>query len=230
MFGQCIMIYSFFGKKIKNNMKIKLISKKNLNKLIKADPNQRNYSTEKYYKFIIKYLYLQRIKLGIKLLGKQKYNKMLDVGFGGGVILPELSKHAEKIIGIDTHDNIELVKKILISENINNTSLIKINATSLPFPDKKFDCIWCMSVLEFIKNSEQVIREIKRVAQNNATIIIGFPLTNKLTDILYKLISFKSSEAHYNNHKILISQIKKYFKIKKIKKIPGIFLVCKVVK
>ena len=91
---------------------MKLISKKNLNKLISADPNQRDYSTEKYYKFIIKYFYLKKIKLAIKLLNKNKYNKMLDIGFGGGIITPELSKQCNQYFGVDVHKNIELVKEI----------------------------------------------------------------------------------------------------------------------
>ena len=192
---------------------MKLISKKNLNKLISADPNQRDYSTEKYYKFIIKYFYLKKIKLAIKLLNKNKYNKMLDIGFGGGIITPELSKQCNQYFGVDVHKNIELVKEILKDQGLKNINL-QYAKTDLPLMDNEFDCVWCMSVLEFIEDSEKMIKEIKRVAQDNATIIIGFPLTNKLTDFLYKLINFKSSEIHHNNHKTLLQQIKKYFKLK----------------
>lgn len=202
-------------------MKIKLILKHNLGKLMAADVNQRDYSTFKYYKPIIKSLYLKRIKIGLELLGNKKFSKMLNIGFGGGVILPELSKHAAEITGVDIHPQIDLVKQIIQDEKINNVKLIKADATSLPFADNKFDCVWCMSVLEFIPDSEKVIAEVKRVARDDATIIIGFPMTNKITDLAYKLVSFKNKDAHCNNHQILIQQIKKYFKIKKIKNMPG---------
>lgn len=202
-------------------MKIKLISKNNLQRLIQSDPHQQNYSTEKYYKFGIKTFYLKKIKLAIKLLGNKKYNKLLDIGFGGGVITPELSKHCKKYNGIDKNSNIELIKEITKDEGLENVNLQFSNALELPFADNTFDCVWCMSVLEFITDSEKVVKEIKRVAQNNATIIIGFPVTNKLTNLAYKLIGFKSSEIHQNNHQVLIQQIKKHFKIEKIKKIPN---------
>jgi len=223
------MIYFLIGKKNEiNKMQIKLISKNNLQKLIQADPNQRDFTTEKYYKFPLKYLYLKKIKLAIKLLNNKKYNKLLDIGFGGGVITPELASRCEQYFGIDVHEHIDLIKNILKNQNINNINLKKSSATTLPFENNYFDCIWCMSTLEFIKDSEKAIAEINRVAKNNAKIIIGFPITNKLTDILYKLIGFKSNEAHYNNHKTLLQQIKKYFKVKEIKIIPGMFLVCRV--
>lgn len=200
--------------------RMNLISKKNLNKLIQADPFQRDYTTLNYYKPLIKNLYLKRIKMGLELLGQKKFKQILDIGFGAGIIIPELSLHGSHLEGVDIHKNINLVKQIIKDENINNINLQYGDAIHLPFADNSFDCIWCMSVLEFILDSEKVIQEIKRVAKNEAKIIIGFPITNPLTNLSYKLIGFKSNETHKNNHRILIQQIKKYLKIKEIKHFP----------
>ncbi|PIP29292.1 hypothetical protein COX27_02170 [Candidatus Kuenenbacteria bacterium CG23_combo_of_CG06-09_8_20_14_all_36_9] len=218
-------------------MKIKLISKKNLEKIIAADPTQRAYSTVNYYKPIIKYLYLQRIKDGLELLGKNKYKNLLDIGFGAGIILPELAKHTEKITGIDIHKNIETVKEIIKDKNLNNVELQQGDVLNLNFSTESFEAIWCLSTLEFILDYSRALQEMKRVAKNNATIIIGFPLTNKITDLAYKIIGFKNKEEHQNSQKELLPAIEKNFKIEKIKYFPrflpkglGMYCTLKVIK
>lgn len=216
---------------------MKLISQENLKKIIAADPNQRNYSTVNYYKPIIRYLYLKRIKDGLVLLGEKKYQNLLDIGFGAGIILPELAGYAEKIIGIDIHKNIEVVKEIIDDEKLDNVELQYGNVLNLNFQPESFEAIWCLSTLEFIADYELALQEIKRVAKNNATIIIGFPITNKITDLAYKIIGFKNKDEHQNNQKELMPEIEKNFKIEKIKCFPvwlpkslGMYCTLKVIK
>lgn len=192
---------------------MQLIKRKNLEKLIRADPFQRDYSTKNYYKPIIRYFFLEKIKLGLQLLAQKKYENLLDIGFGGGIILPELSKYAQNIIGIDVHKNIETVKEIIKDENLSNVNLQYGNILKLPFADNYFATIWCLSTLEFIQDYSLALGEIKRVAQKDATIIIGFPLTNKITDLAYSLIGFKNKDEHQNSQKELMSEIEKNFKI-----------------
>jgi len=208
-------------------MNIKLISKPNLEKLILADPEQRNYSTSKYYDSIFSFLYLKRIKLGLKLLGDKQHDKMLDIGFGGGVITPELASRCEQYFGIDVHKNIKLVEEILKDEGVKNINLQTYH-DNMPFENNSFDCVWCMSVLEFVDEPEKIIREIKKVARRDAKIVLGFPVENKITDLTYKMIGFKSVEAHKNNHKKLLKLINEYFEIKQMKTIPSLFMVVEV--
>lgn len=210
-------------------MQIKLLSQPSLQKLIAADPGQRDYSTTKYYTSLFKFLYLKRIKLGLKLLGDKQYDQMLDLGFGGGIIAPELSKHCQKYFGVDVHQNIALVKEILNDDGLRNIDL-RFAKDDLPFADNSFDCIWCMSVLEFVPNPEKSISEIKRVASSDATIILGFPIENQLTNLAYRLIGFKVDEAHKNNHHQLLSLIKQQFKVEQTKTIPGMFMVLSLIK
>lgn len=199
---------------------MQLISQQNLQKIIATDQLQRNYSTSNYYKPIISYFYLKKIELGLKMLGKRKYQNLLDVGFGAGVILPELSRYADKIEGIDIHKNIAVIQEIIKNENLNNVHLQYGNVLNLSFLDNYFDAIWCLSTLEFIFDYKKALNEIKRVAKDNATIIIGFPLTNSLTDFAYSLIGFKNKNEHQNNQKELLEEIEKNFQIIKKKFFP----------
>ncbi|MFA6428769.1 MAG: methyltransferase domain-containing protein [Candidatus Buchananbacteria bacterium] len=192
---------------------MKLISSRSLQKIIETDKTQRDFSTTNYYHPLLKHLYLSRIHLGLSLLATQKYKKMLDLGFGGGIIIPELAQHCDQFYGVDIHKNITLINKLLKSEGVANVTLLQTTNNRLPFPDSYFDCLWCLSVLEFVNNPSELLMEIKRVTKKEADIIIGFPIANKLTTLAYWLLGFDSDKQHKNTHSELIKEIKNIFKI-----------------
>jgi len=198
--------------------KIKLLQLKDLEPLIRADPNQKIYTLDRYYKPIQKIPYLKRFKMVLKLMNNKIYNNFLDIGFGSGIFLPELASRSEKLTAIDKHDHVEIVKKIIESKNI-SANLLKADILNLPFPDNTFDGILCLSVLEFIKDIPKAVKEIKRVAKPNAKIIIGAPVLNSLTDFCYSIIKYKqyANLLHKSNHKTIIKHIKNNLQIKKIK-------------
>ncbi len=218
MFGIYTLIYSLNGKK--NNMQ--LLSKEDLKPLFVANPNQNAYTLKRYFHFWQKKPYLARFKLVLKLLGNQKFDKFIDIGFGSGIFLPELKKRCKNLYGIDIHSEIETVKKIIRDKKI-TADLQKADINHLPFPDNFFDGVLCLSVLEFISDTDKAVSEIKRVAKSSATIIVGAPVLNSLTNFIYnKIIKFKKhSKLHKTNHEKIIDAINKEFEIIKILKLPS---------
>lgn len=108
-------------------------------------------------------------------------------------------------------------------EEILNNKKIKANLKkagiySLPYPDKYFDAIVCLSVLEFITDLERAVSEIQRVAKPEADIILGAPVLNPLTSFIYdKIIKFKDHhQAHRSGHKEIIRALEGKLKIEKI--------------
>ena len=201
---------------------MKLLQLKDLKPLIQADPLQKIYTLERYYKPIQKIPYLKRFKMVLSLIGDKKYDNFLDIGFGSGIFLPELASHSKQLTAIDVHPHVEIIKDIINSKNI-PANLIKANVNEIPFPDNSFDGILCLSVLEFIKDIPTAIKEIKRVAKPEAKIIIGAPVLNSLTDFCYKIIKYKkyADSLHKSDHRTIIKNIKNNLLIKKMKTYPG---------
>lgn len=202
-------------------MKINLLKLKDLEPLIKADPDQKIYSIDSYFNSIRRTPYIKRFKIVLKLMGNKKYDNFLDIGFGSGIFLPELSTHSKNLTAIDRHSHTEIVKKIIKSKNI-QANLLKANVLNLPFPDNSFDGLLCLSVLEFVKDIPKAIKEIKRVAKPKAKIIIGAPVLNSLTDFCYSLIGYKkqADALHKSNHKKIIKKVEEELQIIKIKTYP----------
>lgn len=204
-------------------MKIKLPPKKDMKDILAADPKQEIYSLERYYSKVWKSIFLKRFKIAFGLLPKNRFENLLDIGFGSGIFLPVLAKKTKNLYGIDICAPL-LAVKIMANKNGAFPKLIKGDILNMPFPDKKFDGIFCLSTLEFLENTEKAMGEIFRISKPGAKIIIGAPTQNKITDLCYNLIGKKEqNKKHKSSHNKIIASAKKYFRIKKIAKIP-IFL------
>ena len=205
---------------------MRLLTPKDLEPLIQADPNQKIYSVDSYLKPIRKIAFRKRLRMVLELMEDRKYQNFLDIGFGSGIFLPELASWTKQLTAIDTHRNIEIVRNIVNSKNI-SANLLEADVCQMPFEDNTFDGILCLSVLGFIQDVPRAIQEIKRVAKPKAKIIIGLPVFNFLTDICYYLIGRQKDLKllHKSNHKTIIKAIKENLSVKKVKTYPDFLSV-----
>jgi ubiquinone/menaquinone biosynthesis C-methylase UbiE len=205
-------------------MKLDLLTKKDLEPLLIARPDQRDYTLKRYFTLFQKIPYLARFKMAVRIMGREKFNNFLDIGVGSGIFIPDLAKRTNNFYGIDIHPEIKLVKEIIRVKKI-PAQIIEADIFKLPFPDNYFDGILCLSVLEFISDINQAIAEIKRVCKTDGTIIIGAPIVNPLTNFIYNnIIKFKShSKLHQSDDKKIMEEIKKQLKIEKLIYYPSFF-------
>lgn len=205
-------------------MKLRLPDSRDLKEIIDADKEQSIYTSKRYYSKVFGVLYINRLKMVVKLLGNKKYGKLLDMGFGSGFFLPELRLHCDSLFGIDIHKNVLLVKEMLRKESV-SAKILFSNAMQLPFKKESFDCVVCLSVLEFIDNTDSVISEITRVAKPQARIIIGAPVLNKITDFCYdRLVKSKYHRLlHKSDHRKIINSVRNFLFIEKLLTCPFFF-------
>ena len=204
-------------------MKLRLPELENLKPVIDADAGHCVYSSKRYYSGFFSGPYLKRLKMVLRLLGNTKYHNLLDLGVGSGIFLPELASHCDNLYGIDLHKYVPRVKKMLLKERI-DAELSCANILNLPFKDNSFDCIICLSVLEFVNDTDGAIREIKRVAKPKAVIILGAPVLNQVTDFCYDWFvrSKQHRTLHKSGHRKIISSASKYLQLKKMSVYPFI--------
>lgn len=172
-----------------------------------------------------------------ELIGDSKFKDLIEIGHGTGIFLPELSKKTENLYGIDIIDNVAIVSEILRNKNI-HAKLFSGDIMKLPFADKTFDCVVCISVLEerFI-NLEKAISEISRVLKNDGTAILGFPTKNIHINFFFRLAGANPDIIHPSSHGQILQNIAKYFTISKLLKFPaflpqdlGLYLACRCCK
>jgi 2-polyprenyl-3-methyl-5-hydroxy-6-metoxy-1,4-benzoquinol methylase len=165
-----------------------------------------------YYKPITGPVYRNRLEMAIKLLGKRKYGALLEVGYGSGILLPELSRHTNRLVAIDMHPKAAEVSKMLEHEKV-QAELYQGNLFEMPFKDNEFNALVCLSVLEHLTQLDQALDEFARVTKPGATLILGFPVRNFVTDSFFRLVGYNPREIHPSGHRDIERAIQRNSKL-----------------
>ena len=94
---------------------------------------------------------------------------LLDIGCAKGFLVSIFKKKGIEVHGVD-------ISEYAINESAEDIkpylSKVDLNFDKLPFEDSSFDTIICMGTLEYVKDQDFLINEIKRVLKKNGTILI----------------------------------------------------------
>jgi len=102
-------------------------------------------------------------------------DRILDVGTGTGIYIIEAVRSGAHVIGIDISVKMlnVLSKKISNEKIYSHVDLIVADAENLPFRSNLFDKIICNTVLEFLLNPVQALKEFNRVIFLDGKVVIG---------------------------------------------------------
>lgn len=172
--------------------------------------------TRYYHIPFIRYFFLKRLTLTLDFIEKMRFNSLLEIGFGSGILLRELSKRSKYVFGADKHEYISKVGTMAKIEGI-AARLIQADIMYLPYKNESFDCIVSIATLEHIKELPQAISEISRVLKQNGLAVLGFPVANKVSDFLLVLTgslqAYKKDlkEIHPSTHRDILREVKRQF-------------------
>jgi len=189
-----------------------------------------------YYKPITGSVYRQRLKAAAQLLGDKKFGRLLEIGYGSGVFLPELSRHCSELYGVDIHAEVDLVQKTLEYERV-AAQLSVGDVRALEFPDGMFNAVVCVSVLEHIGELDSAIGEIGRVADDSGIVVLGFPVRNAITNAFYRVVGYDPRQIHPSSHRDILRALSTRLKIDACASFPrflpmdySLYVTCRCVK
>lgn len=178
-----------------------------------------------HYMPLVGYTYRKRL-INTLALFREKCDRLLEIGYGSGILFPELSRLSGEIYGLETHGKEDLVRQLLQKENIDNVTLKPGSVLEMPFEDNFFDCIVSVSTFEHIDRSDKEFSldrgfvQMKRVLRPAGRAILSFPVRNIITDSFFRLVGHSPRKIHPSSHLDIIVTAKKYFKIEKMIKFP----------
>jgi ubiquinone/menaquinone biosynthesis C-methylase UbiE len=102
---------------------------------------------------------------------------VLDVGCGTGFLFRHINKQAKFLVGLDLSQKaLQEAKKC--TKNMTNVALILADADNSPFPDRTFDKVFAITLLQNMPDPTKTLSEIKRVSKSQATFAVtGFKKT-----------------------------------------------------
>jgi SAM-dependent methyltransferase len=134
------------------------------------------------------------------LLGATRSQRLLEIGYGSGIFLPELARHCEELYGIDVHPLHERVAASLATLGI-HARLSSATTTAMPFPDAFFDIVVAVSVLEFVVDLDAGLREIARVLRPQGVLIVVTPGYSRIADLGLRLLTGKRAKDDFHNRR-----------------------------
>jgi SAM-dependent methyltransferase len=151
-----------------------------------------------YYLPIVGWLFRQRLQLALDLLGGGPYGKVLEAGYGSGILLPTLAARAKRIDAVDLHQRTDLVRRMLVREGVDATLAVG-SVTGLGYRDASFDTVLCLSTLEHLAGDDlrAAVGELRRVTAQGGRAVVGIPSSGRLMDLLFGLIGFSEIDEHH---------------------------------
>lgn len=129
-----------------------------------------------------------RFRLVDYLLRGCKAERLLEIGYGSGILLPELKRHAREVFGIDIHPAGGRVA-VRIAAHHTTAELCQASASALPFASESFDAIVTLSTLEFVADLENACREISRVLTTDGRLVVVLPGHSPIVDLGLRLLT-----------------------------------------
>ncbi|HET6895034.1 MAG TPA: class I SAM-dependent methyltransferase [Candidatus Baltobacteraceae bacterium] len=186
---------------------MRLLPKERLIQTSAVDHADWNYSP------VLAYVMRRRFALVRRFLPSQRVDRILEIGFGSGVFMPELASHCTELYGVDIHSRVEEVRERLSAAGV-DASLSRQDAAEMKFPDAYFDVIVCVSSLEFIEDMNGAAREAARVLKRGGRLIGVMPVKSRILDaVLHALTGADPTKDYGERRERVVPALKRYFRI-----------------
>ncbi len=163
------------------------------------------------YRPLLGWIQRLRFKLVQSLLNEVQYHRILEVGYGSGIFMPELIRNCEELYGIDIHDKAGEVQKALEQVGV-KAKLFSASIEGTNFPANYFDCIVAVSALEFVQNIDAACQEIRRILVADGSLIVITPGYSKILDLGLKILTGESAKQDYEGRReVLLSTLLENF-------------------
>jgi SAM-dependent methyltransferase len=149
---------------------------------------------------VLGYIQRQRFHLGASLLGSGRYQRLLDLGYGSGIFLPELSRHCDELHGVDPHPMSGDVREVLARNGI-RAELASAGASSMPYADEFFDAIVTVSAIECVPDLDAACTEIRRVLKPDGVFVVVTPGFSAIADFGVRVLTGRDPDADYGNQR-----------------------------
>jgi len=152
------------------------------------------------YRPILGYVSRQRFMLVCNLLEQRRVHRLLEVGYGSGIFMPELRDRCDDLYGIDVHELNDRIQELLAQYGVTATLSCQ-NAAHTNFRDGFFDTIVAVSTLEHAGDIDQAAREFVRLLAPHGRLIAVMPRTSAILDLILHIATGESAKRDFGNRR-----------------------------
>lgn len=129
--------------------------------------------------------------------------RLLEIGYGSGILLPELARHCDELYGLDVHRSAAAVAGQLARVGV-IALLASGDACALPYRDGSFDTVVVISTFEFVPDVPKAASEVLRVLTPRGVAIVVTPGSSPLLDLGLKILTGERAEDTFEGRRAQI--------------------------
>jgi ubiquinone/menaquinone biosynthesis C-methylase UbiE len=160
-----------------------------------------------------------RFRIILKLLAEARFGRLLEIGYGSGVFMPELAARCAELYGIDPHPHRSEVEESLARNGVPAT-LTRGTVEDLPYQTGFFDCAVTISALEYVPDIEAACQEIRRVLRPDGMLAVVTPGATPLWDLALRLSTGESPRQYADRRQKLQPALRRAFTLTRELRIP----------
>lgn len=153
-----------------------------------------------YFWPVLGKLYRERVELCLNALPLG--GRVLEVGFGSGLLFPNLHDMFNEINGIDLKADAAETQETFNRLGI-KTIIKRGDILNLPYEEHFFDAVLCISILEHLQPGSlpQALSEIKRVLKPTGSLVYGVPVDRPLMSLMFRFLGYDIRKHHFSTEK-----------------------------
>ena len=146
-----------------------------------------------------------RLKYDLVLKYLKPNENVLDIGCANGIYMRLLAERCRRITGVDINDAmLDIARRTLADDGINNASLEKRGATDLGFADASFDLVYAFSTLTLVPDINAALQEMCRVLRPGGYALVDIPGQWNLSHVYWNL--YFRRHGHFGQHAFRYSE------------------------
>ncbi len=134
------------------------------------------------------------------LRSRPRVRRLLEVGYGSGILLPELDRACSELHGVDVHHRAADVTAQLARVGL-TARLVTGDACALPYPDRSFDTVVVVSAFEFVPDVAAAAREVVRVLTADGVGVVVTPGSSPVLDLGLRLLTGERAEDTFEGRR-----------------------------
>jgi ubiquinone/menaquinone biosynthesis C-methylase UbiE len=152
------------------------------------------------YRRLLGWIQRRRFQLVCQLLPPGRVDRLLEIGYGSGVFLPELARRCGELHGIDIHPHAAAVSQRLQEHGV-TAQLVQGSAEAMPYAAHYFDCLVAVSSLEFIPEIAAAAQQMQRVLRPDGCLVLVTPGDSPLADLGLRILTGKVAREDYEDRR-----------------------------
>ncbi|SDJ28612.1 Methyltransferase domain-containing protein [Lentzea albidocapillata subsp. violacea] len=162
-----------------------------------------------------------RFRIIVDLLAGTRFPRLLDIGYGSGVFLPELARHCDDLHGVDPHQKRAEVEANLARHGVSAT-LTTASVENLPYDTGSFDCLVSVSTLEYVPDIEAACAEMRRVLRPGGALVLCTPGTGALWNVPLRLLTRQGPSQYGDRRERLQPALRGHFRVDREIRVPNL--------